>query len=190
VVALTSLEDPADTLAAIEKLPGPVFIIENKVDYGRFLWQGSPDHHTSKDGGPLGTVIVSPLRHEPTVTVVAYGETAREIADQLEALFIETDCVLELLAPVSLHPLNLRPILESARRTRHVIVVEEGSVAFGIGSEILAQLAEIEPNLKCQRVGAAPVPVPSVLELEKALLPSARKLMTVLASAGHEGGYA
>jgi 2-oxoisovalerate dehydrogenase E1 component len=187
VVALTSLDDPADTLAALDRLPSPVFIIENKVDYGRFLWQGSPDYRTSKDGGPFGTVMVSPLRHEPTVTVVAYGETAREIADQLEELFVETDCVIELLVAVSLHPLNLRPILESARRTRRVVVVEEGSVAYGIGSEILARLAELESNLNCHRVGAAPVPVPSVLELEKALLPSARKLKTVLASIGSAG---
>lgn len=187
VVALTSLEDPTATLAAVDELPGPVFIIENKIDYGRFLWQGDPDHLTKKVGGPFGTIVMSPLRHEPTVTVVAYGETARDIADQLDKIFIETDWVVELLVPVSLHPLNLAPILESARRTRRVVFVEEGSVAFGIGSEIAARLAEVEPNLTCQRLGAAPVPIPSVLELEKALLPSARNLMTFLRSAEAAG---
>lgn len=180
VIALTSLEDPAGPLAAIDKCPAPAVIIENKVDYGRFLWQGNPDYRIVKQGGALGTLIISPLRREPTVTVVAYGETAREVAEHLEELFLDTDQVLELLVPLALHPLNPQPILESARRTRRVVVVEEGSIAFGIGSEVLAQLAEHEPGLSCRRVGAEPVPIPSVLELEKSLLPSARKLRATL----------
>jgi 2-oxoisovalerate dehydrogenase E1 component len=184
VVALTSLDDPAETLAAVERLRSPVFIIENKIDYGRFLWQGSADHRTVREGGPFGTVMVSPLRHEPTVTVVAYAETARDIADHLEEVFLETDCVVELLVPLALHPLNLRPILQSARRTRHVVVVEDGSAAYGIGAEIVARLAEVEPGVRYERLGAAPVPVPSVLELEKGLLPSSRELMAVLERIG------
>jgi 2-oxoisovalerate dehydrogenase E1 component len=180
VVALTSLEDPAGPLAAIDQCPAPVVIIENKVDYGRFLWQGSPDYRMVKEGGALGTLVISPLRREPTMTVVAYGETARETAEHLEELFMDTDQVVELLVPLALHPINLQPILTSARRTRRVVVVEEGSIAFGIGAEVLAQLAECEPGLRCRRVGAEPVPIPSVLELEKSLLPSARKLKVAL----------
>ena len=180
VFALTSLDDPGEALAAIDKLPIPLLIIENKVDYGRFLWQGNADHQTVKEGGALGALIVSPIRHKPTVTVVAYGETAREIADQLDVIFVETDGVVELVVPVSLHPLDLGPIMRSAQRTGRVVIVEDGSVAFGIGAEVLAQLVEANPGLHCSRVGAEPVPVPSVLALEKDLLPSARKLMSAL----------
>lgn len=189
VIALSSLADPADTLQAVAKLPGPACIIENKIDYGRFLWAGSVDHRFERDGGPLGTLAISPLRHGPTVTVVAYGETAREIAEALQDLFVETDSVIELLVPLVLHPVNLRPILDSARRTRRIVVVEDGSTAFGFGAEIVARLAEAEPALQYRRIGAEPVPIPSVLELEKALLPSARKLRDVLASfSGEEAG--
>lgn len=183
VFALTSLDDPGEAVAAIDKLAAPAFIVENKVDYGRFLWQGSADHKTVKEGGSLGTVIISPVRHKPTVTLVTYGETAREIADQLENIFLEADSVIELIVPLTLHPLDLRPILESARGTRRVVVVEDGSVAFGIGAEVLAQLAEVEPGLSCSRIGAEPVPVPSVVALEKTLLPSIRKLIAVLTGA-------
>jgi 2-oxoisovalerate dehydrogenase E1 component len=180
VFALCSLDDPDRALSAINQLPTPVIIIESKIDYGRFLWQGDADYDTAKVGGDLGTLVISPLHRRPTATVVAYGDTAREIADQLKAIFIETDTVLELIVPVSLHPLDLQPILRSARKTRRVVVVEDGSVSFGIGSEILAQLCEVEPGLRCKRIGAEPVPVPSVLALEKDLLPSARKLMAAL----------
>lgn len=183
VFAVTSLEDPRPLIEAIDDLPVPAVVIENKVDYGRHLWQGSADYRFDKQGGALGTLIVSPVRHDPTVTVVTYGENAREIAEQLEQLFLESDHVVELIVPVMLHPLTVQPILDSARRTRRVVVVEDGSIAYGIGSEILAQLAEAEPGLACRRLGAEPVPIPSVVELERELLPSVRRLAALLVQA-------
>jgi 2-oxoisovalerate dehydrogenase E1 component len=180
VFALTSLEDPGAALTAIHELPAPAIIIESKVDYGRHLWQGNPDYGTAKAGGALGTIVLSPLRRKANVTVAAYGDTAREIADQLKEIFLESDCVVELVVPISIHPLDLKPVLESARQTGLIVVVEDGSVAFGIGSEMLTQLCEILPGLVFARVGAEPVPVPSILALEKDLLPSVRKLVAAL----------
>src|ERR1700677_2240044 len=180
VFALTSLEDPGTALAAIDLLAGPAFIIESKVDYGRVLWQGSSDYGIHRAGNELGTLIVSPLHRKPSVTVVAYGDMAREIADELETIFVRSDSVIELVVPITLHPLNIQPILQSARQTRSVVVVENGSVAFGIGSEILAELSEVEPGLRCKRIGADAVPIPSVLSLEKELLPSVNKLIAAI----------
>jgi 2-oxoisovalerate dehydrogenase E1 component len=180
VFALTSLEDPGTALAAIDLLAGPAFIIESKVDYGRVLWQGSSDYGIHRVGNELGTLIVSPLHRKPSVTVVAYGDMAREIADELETIFVRSDSVIELVVPITLHPLNIQPILQSARQTRSVVVVENGSVAFGIGSEILAELSEVEPGLRCKRIGADAVPIPSVLSLEKELLPSVNKLIAAI----------
>lgn len=180
VLAVTSLEDPASTIEALAHLAAPAVIIESKVDYGRFLWQGNADYRTSKLGGGFGTVLVSPIRRKPTVTVVAYGDSAREIAEELKTIFIETDHVVELLVPVLLHPIDIRPILKSVLQTGRIITVEDGSVAFGIGAEVLAQVFERAPGIRCARVGAEPVPVPSVLALEKQLLPSANKLMQAL----------
>ena len=180
VVALSSLKDPAETLEALDSLPGPAFIVESKVDYGRILWQGSEDYEISTHGGGLGTIVVSPLRRAATLTLVAYGETAREIADNLKEIFLETDEVIEMIVPVLLHPLDLRPAQESVRRTGRLLVVEDGSVHFGFGSEVIAILIEQAPGIRCWRLGAEPVPIPSVLELEKIVLPSARKLMSRL----------
>lgn len=182
VIALSSLEDPGSALLEIHKIPVPVVIIESKVDYGRFLWQGNPDYQAVKQGGALGAVIISPTRRAATVTVVAYGDTAREIADQLKEIFLEADFVIELIVLTSLHPLDPHPIQESARKTKFVVVVEDGSVSFGIGSEVVAQLCESEPGLRYARIGSEPVPVPSIIALEKEILPSARKLMAMLAS--------
>jgi 2-oxoisovalerate dehydrogenase E1 component len=180
VFSLTSLDDPGDALQAINQLPMPAVIVESKVDYGRFLWQGDRDYQATREGGALGTLVLRPLQREPTVTVVAYGDTAREIANQLKTIFVETDHVAELVVPISLHPLDLRPILKSAQNTHRVVVVEDGSVAFGIGAEILVQLHQTESDLRCDRIGAEAVPVPSVLALERDLLSSTSKLIATL----------
>jgi 2-oxoisovalerate dehydrogenase E1 component len=180
VLALTSLTDPHGAIAALSDLPGPAVIIESKVDYGRFLWQGNPDYRAQQDSPGLGSVVLSPLRREPTVTVLAYGETARDIADNLKRIFDESDCVVELIVPLLLHPFDLRPLLDSVTRTQRLVVVEEGSVAFGIGAEVIAQLCERGAVVPCSRIGAEPVPIPSIAALEKQLLPSSDKLIEFL----------
>jgi 2-oxoisovalerate dehydrogenase E1 component len=180
VMAVTSLEDPFAAIKAADELPGPVFIVESKLDYGRFLWQPPAEYACQKVGPALGTLVISPRRHAPTVTVVSYGETARELAEGLIDLFVEADEVVELVVPLLLHPLPLESILRSVMRTGNLLVVEDGSVPFGIGSEVIASLVEAGVAFKARRLGAEPVPIPSVLELEKQALPSARRVLQEL----------
>ena len=180
VLAVTSLEDPHQMVLEANELPGPVLIIENKIDYGRTLWQGCPDHRAEKIGGGLGTIVITPLRRKPTFTVVGYGETARELAERLKQIFLETDAVVELIVPLLLHPIDIEPIRRSTSCTGKLLVVEDGSVHAGIGSEIIASLVETCTDVRCWRLGADPVPIPSVLKLERSVLPSADKVIALL----------
>lgn len=180
VLALCSLEDPAETLREIDMLAGPAFIIENKVEYGRVMWQGNEDYTTDKVGSALGTILVSPIRHQPTFTIVAYGEMAREIADNLKTIFLETDEVVELVVPVLLHPLDIQPVKNSSEKTGKLLVVEDGSIQFGFGAEVVSVLSEISPGTRCLRLGAAAVPIPSVLALEKRILPSVEHVIDTI----------
>ncbi|MGH8261467.1 MAG: dehydrogenase E1 component subunit alpha/beta [Steroidobacteraceae bacterium] len=180
VAAMTSLEDPAEALHEANALPGPIVIIESKVDYGRHLWQGNADYEGWKEGGGLGTLVLSPLRHVPTMSVVAYGETARELADSLQSIFIEADEIIELVIPVLLHPLDMRPIAASAGKTGRLVVIDDGSIHFGFGAEVVSALVERHPHVRCWRLGAEPVPIPSVVGLEKILLPGMAKLIEKL----------
>jgi 2-oxoisovalerate dehydrogenase E1 component len=180
LVALSSLDDPRRAIEAVAELPGPVFLLESKVDYGNVLWQGSPDYRSSRCGGALGSLVLSPLRRAASLTVVAYGETARHIADHLERVFREADTVAELIVPIMLHPLELEPVEQSVRQTGALLVVEDGSTDFGIGAEIIARLTERGLTFRAQRLGAAPVPVPAVIGLENALLPAINRLLSAL----------
>ncbi|MEJ0048805.1 MAG: thiamine pyrophosphate-dependent enzyme [Rhodospirillales bacterium] len=181
LIALTSLVDPAPAIAALDRLPGPAVIIESKVDYGKFLWEGTADFSASQEADGFGSVVISPARARPNVTLVAYGETARAVADHLPVFFDECDLLVELVVPLLLHPLNLAAIERSVRGTGHLVVIEDGSVAFGIGAEIIAQLAERGIAARMRRIGAEPYPIPSVAALEQAVLPTVEKILAELA---------
>ncbi len=181
VVALTSLIDPSAVLDELRNHSCPALIVENKLDYSRFLWQSPEFLTTELLGGGLGTILISPVGAKPTCTLVAYGGMARELADSLDDVFVESDEICELVVPVSLHPLDIAPIKESVAQTGKLIVVEEGAKPYGFGAELLARLQESGcDEITVARVGAASVPVPSVASLENEVLPTVDSVIAAL----------
>lgn len=186
-VYLSSLLDPAATVAEVSAFPGPAVLFENKVDYGKFLWECPPSLDAFRETRPAGSLRITPRAGRPTVTIVSYGETAREIADHLQQFFVETDMVPELVVLLMLHPLNIQLVERSVSKTRRLIVVEDGSVSFGIGGEVVAQLAERGvPLQKVLRIGAEPVPIPSVSSLELQVLPTMSRILQQVAAASFQ----
>ena len=184
VVYLTSLVDPGPTIADVGEFRCPALVLENKVDYGKFLWECSEDFSISRETRPAGSLVVSPRRAAPTVTLVSYGETARELADQLRTIFVETDLVPELVVLQMIHPLDTTLIERSVAKTGRLVIVEDGSTAFGIGGEIVTRLVECDvPLRKVLRIGAEPVPIPSVSSLELQVLPTLQRVLTKIAQA-------
>jgi len=178
VVYLSSLVDPRCTVREISKFRCPTIIFENKVDYGKYLWTCPPHLSIRRELRPAGSLALSPKVSGPDVTIVSYGETARVIADNLEEIFVETDLVPELVVPIMLHPLDIRLIARSVRRTQWLITIEDGSCPFGVGSEIVARLLDDGVTLsRCLRIGAEPVPIPSVSSLEMQVLPTVEKII-------------
>ncbi len=172
-IALSSLHDPAVTIAELDNVPCPVVIIENKIDYGRVLWQGNDFYTSYREDKLFGALLLSPSNYEPTITVVSYGETARHIADNLNFFFEETDEIAELICLTQLHPMDLSILTKSIDKTKRLLIVEDGSINFGIGSEILALIGEAGIKLDyAKRIGAEPYPIPSVNTLELKMLPT------------------
>lgn len=172
-IALSSLHDPEISIAELDKFMCPVVVIENKLDYGRVLWQGNDLYKTYREDKPFGGLILSPNGYDPTITIVSYGETARHVADNLAAFFEETDEFAELVCLTQLHPMDLSLVKRSVDKTKRILVIEDGSVNFGIGSEVLAKLIEEGIHLDfAKRIGSEPYPIPSVNELELQILPT------------------
>ena len=181
VIALTSLLDPTLVVDETKLIDCPLVLLENKIDYGKFLWIDSVTHSISREQKPLGSLILSPKVGSPTLTIVSYGEAARHIADNLELFFIETDYIVELICITQLHPLDINLIERSVSKTQKILIVEDGSISFGVGSEILSKIAEKRMQLDfALRVGSEPVPVPSIIKLELEILATINRIISMV----------
>lgn len=173
VIALSSLIDPAYQIGIFREIDSPIIVIENKVDYSNFLFQNDDDFSLMLENKKLGSVRLSPLKAKPTLTVVSYGENARMFAEKMRYFFEETDHVPELIAVVLLHPLDTGAIERSLKKTRKLLIIEDGGIEFGFGAEVIAKIQEKGIQLELTvRVGAEPVPIASVGSIESELLTS------------------
>jgi pyruvate/2-oxoglutarate/acetoin dehydrogenase E1 component len=114
----------------------------------------------------------------PQLTIAAYGYMAELGRQALLRLAYEQELFAELIVVTQLAPFEIEPILESAHRSRRLLVVEEGTLTLGWGAEILARAAEkLGPSLqKAQRLAALDLPVPASGPLELQVLPGVNQI--------------
>jgi pyruvate/2-oxoglutarate/acetoin dehydrogenase E1 component len=93
---------------------------------------------------------------------------------ELEGIFAE---VIDVRC---LAPLDIDTILESARKTARVVIVEEDNLTGGWGAEVAARLAQAafyyldKPII---RVAAPDTPLPCAASLEREYVPSAQRVI-------------
>jgi pyruvate/2-oxoglutarate/acetoin dehydrogenase E1 component len=106
------------------------------------------------------------------------AELVRQAAMRLA---YEHEIFVELIVPTQLAPFELEPLLASVRRTRRLLVAEEGTLTLGWGAEILARTQEAlgAKLAAARRVAAADVPIPASPPLEEAVLPGVEDIVTV-----------
>jgi len=171
VVAIDAFRDPYLTYSEIHQSAHPVMVIENKAGYGRYLHLSRPAHYRVQIANTfLGNSRVSPEQDDPVVTVVSYGESASRVVDALDRLFEEHEIIVDLHVLTSLFPFKLENVIESATKTKKILVVEESSLPFGIGAEICASINERAQDITVKRLGAIDIPIPSIRSLEQDVL--------------------
>jgi len=129
---------------------------------------------------PLGTAAVR--RSGTDVTVVTYGRQVHDamaVANDLSADGIDVE-VVDLR---SLAPLDLETVLESAHKTKRVVVLHEAVVTGGFGAEIATLVYErcmADLLAPIERVGAVDAPLPYASGLERLALPGKARLTDAL----------
>jgi len=192
VLAPCTLNDPGELLLhAILDDEDPVLFIENKLLYLLPIQDinSSRDFSLNQANASPSTILsLSPLSPSPyaptytlslrdapppTLTLVAYGFMADLCRQAALLLAYEDEFFTELVIPTQLSPVDMTPILDSARKTHRLLVVEEGSYTLGWGAEILANAAEtLGVNLHAaRRLAGWDLPIPASVPLESAILP-------------------
>jgi len=149
----------------------PVLFFEPKRRY----WQKGP---VDLDNPPAGMHEAQLLRTGTDVTIVAYGPM---VATALQAAEIgQTEGrSIEVIDIRSMSPIDYATIIESVKKTGHLIVTHEANVNVSVSSEIAARVSELafyHLEAPVIRVGGFDVPYPAA-KLEEKFLPDADRLL-------------
>jgi pyruvate/2-oxoglutarate/acetoin dehydrogenase E1 component len=161
VVIPATVTDAHDLLVESVRDPNPVLFVENRRLYGM---RG----HLGDAPLPLGKARAA--REGDDVTVVTWGQTLRDCLAAAESSPVS----IEVIDLRSLVPLDMDTVIDSVRKTGHLLIVHEAVQDFGAGAEIAARVADElfdELLAPVRRLGAPSVPMPFSPELERSLLP-------------------
>jgi len=167
VVAPGTPADAKGLLKSAIRDDDPVFFIEHAT-----LYQVKGEVPDDEDF--LVPIGVSDVKREgKDVTIVSYSkmlQVSLEAADKLAGEGISA----EIVDLRTLRPLDVKPIIESVKKTNRLVVVEEGWRSFGIGAEISSRVTELAfdyLDAPVRRVAQAEVPLPYNRRLEQMALP-------------------
>jgi pyruvate dehydrogenase E1 component beta subunit len=165
VLAPATVEDARGMLGAALDLPDPVVVFEY------------PALFETKGEAPQAKVDIahaSVRRSGSKVTLVTYGACLPKALKAAEAVDGE---VIDLRV---LRPLDLAPVLESLKKTRRCVVVDENWKSGGFAAEVMARIMEegfYDLDAPVARVCREEVPVPYARHLEEAALPQVEKIV-------------
>jgi pyruvate dehydrogenase E1 component beta subunit len=169
VVAPWSAADAKGLLKSAIRDPNPVIVLENEILYGASGQVPDDPEFTV----PIGRAKVE--RAGKHVTIVAFSIMVGKALQAAEALAKE-GIDAEVINLRSIRPLDTATIVESVKKTNHLVSVEEGWPFAGIGSELAAVMMEqafdwLDAPVK--RVAGLDIPLPYAANLEKLSLPQA-----------------
>jgi pyruvate/2-oxoglutarate/acetoin dehydrogenase E1 component len=196
VVAPSECHDLGSLLAEAVADDEPVFLVENKVMYGRANRRpvdGRVGELACLEGdGPYPALTFSGNGFgRADATLVTYGGMLPVALDAATRLILEHEIFTEVVALSRLLPLDLEPVLESLGRTGSVVTIEEGTRTGGIGAEIAARVqAEAWSDLTAPvvRVAARDGIVPSARSLEDEALPGVEDVLAAVTALERVGG--
>lgn len=170
--------NPADAKGLLKSAirdDNPVIFLEDKMMYNQ---KGEiPDGDYTV---PLGVARVH--REGKDATIVCTSSMlypSLEAADELAGDGIE----VEVIDPRTISPLDEDVLIQSAIKTGHVLVVDEGYQSFGVTAEIAARINEkafYYLDAPVRRLGAADVPIPFAPSLEDLTIPSTQRIVEVV----------
>ncbi len=184
IVAIPSTPyDAKGLLKSAIRNDNPVVFFEDKMGY------------TDKGPVPEGEYLV-PLgvadvkRRGDDVTLVATSSMV-QVALAAAELLEQGGISAEVVDPRTLFPLDKDTLIESAKKTGHVIVIDEGYERYGVTAELASVIADgafYYLDAPVRRMGALDVPIPFSPTLEDVTVPTpatvAAAAKELLAAAG------
>ena len=185
VVSPWSAADAKGLLKSAIRDPNPVIFLENEVMYGQSFEVPEHDDWTV----PIGKAKV--VREGSDVTITAFSIMVGRALEAAEALS-EQGISAEVIDLRTIRPLDIETIVNSVKKTNHLVCTEEGFPFAGVSSEIAMQIMEHcfdYLDAPIERVTGKDVPMPYAVNLEKLALPQIDDILAAVhKSCYREGG--
>ncbi len=153
----------------------PVVFFEDKMMYTKLKGPVPDEDYTI----PFGLADVKRVGRDITlVGTSSMVQVALGAADLLEKIGISA----EVVDPRTMWPLDEKTLIESAKKTSRVIVIDEGYERYGVTAEIAAVIAEgafYDLDAPVKRMGAMHIPIPFSPPLEDATVPTETSVFEV-----------
>jgi 2-oxoisovalerate dehydrogenase E1 component len=178
VVSLSARHEPGALLAAILDGGAPTVLVEHKRVYADAPRPEPPLdcklHSVWANGGDLPPLVYLPADGRAgDVTLVTHGGMLDVAEIAMRELLLADELRFELIVLTQLWPLLCDEIVASVGRTGRLCVLEESPAPYGVGSAVIAAVAESTRRpFRARALGAVPVPIPSVRSLEERVLPN------------------
>ena len=152
--------------------PNPVIFLENEILYNEVFEIPDEEYFV-----PIGKASIKKSGKDLTIVSFSRGvQTALKVASNLKNHAVESD-VIDLR---SLRPIDFETIINSVKKTNRIIIIEEGWLSSGIGSEIIATISNLAFNYldsPPMRIGPIDVPLPYAKNLEDYTIPSPERVL-------------
>jgi pyruvate dehydrogenase E1 component beta subunit len=168
VVAPATVEDARGMLGAALAEPDPVIVFEYPA---LFETKGEAPH------AKVDIAAARVRRPGAKVTLITYG------ACLPKAMKAAAEVDGEVIDLRVLRPLDMAPILESVKKTRRAVVVDENWRSGSLAAEVMARIMEqgfYDLDAPVARVCSEEVPVPYARHLEEAALPQPEKIVAAV----------
>lgn len=177
VVSPYSSEDCKGLLKAAIQEPNPVVVLENEIMYGR-SFEMSPEALKDDFVIPIGKAKIERAGTDVTLCAFSIGVgICLEAAELLEQQGISA----EIVNLRTIRPLDREAIINSVKKTNHLVSVEFGWPQCGVGAEILSTVMESDAfdylDAPAVRVTGADIPMPYAAQLETACMPTAQDVV-------------
>ena len=175
IAAPSNASDASGLLQTAIRDNNPVLFLEHKLLY--------PQRFDVDDElpQPIPFGFAKIAREGDDLTIVAWSHMAllaQHAASQLAAEGIDA----EIIDLRTLSPLDTETVVESAKRTGRVMILEEGPKTGGFSAEIAAQIMENAHDYlekPVRRLAGADFPIPSAKNLEAACIPSLADILAL-----------
>nr|ODN80093.1 pyruvate dehydrogenase E1 component subunit beta [Cryptococcus depauperatus CBS 7841] len=181
VISPWSSSDCKGLLKAAIRDPNPVCFLENEILYGVSFPM------TKEELDPDFTIPIGKAKVEKAgsdITIVAHSKMVTHSLEAAELLEQKDGIKVEVINLRSIRPLDIETIITSVKKTNHLVTVEGGFPAFGVGSEILAQICESTAfdflDAPPERITGADVPTPYSESLEPMAFPDTNLIVKVI----------